>query len=92
MSAYNASKFAVRHLTKALRQELDLQCCGVSASCVHPGGIKTKIAKSARMNASLSSVTGQDAERRRQLFHDQLLRTTPETAAQVIFWRTTGAS
>lgn len=84
MSAYNASKFAVRGFTESLRQELDMADCGVSASCVHPGGIRTNIAKTARMNASLSSVTGQDADRARQQFNDQLLRTTPEQAAQVI--------
>jgi short-subunit dehydrogenase len=84
MSAYNASKFAVRGFTESLRQELDMADCGVSASCVHPGGIKTNIAKTARMNASLSSVTGQDADKAREQFNDQLLRTTPEKAAQVI--------
>ncbi|WP_405118157.1 SDR family NAD(P)-dependent oxidoreductase [Pseudomonas leptonychotis] len=84
MSAYNASKFAVRGFTESLRQELDMANCGVSASCVHPGGIKTNIAKTARMNASLSSVTGQDADKAREQFNDQLLRTTPEKAAQVI--------
>jgi NAD(P)-dependent dehydrogenase (short-subunit alcohol dehydrogenase family) len=84
MSAYNASKFAVRGFTESLRQELDMAYCGVSASCVHPGGIKTNIAKTARMNASLSSVTGQDADKAREQFNDQLLRTTPEKAAQVI--------
>jgi len=84
MSAYNASKFAVRGFTESLRQELDMQGCGVSASCVHPGGIKTNIAKTARMNESLASITGQDADKARQQFHDQLLRTTPEQAARVI--------
>jgi len=84
MSAYNASKFAVRGFTESLRQELDMADCGVSASCVHPGGIRTNIAKTARMHASLSSVTGQDADQARQQFNDQLLRTTPEQAAQVI--------
>ena len=84
MSAYNASKFAVRGFTESLRQELDMADCGVSASCVHPGGIRTNIAKTARMNASLSKVTGQDADQARQQFNDQLLRTTPEQAAQVI--------
>lgn len=84
MSAYNASKFAVRGFTESLRQELDMADCGVSASCVHPGGIRTNIAMTARMNASLSSVTGQEADKARQRFHDQLLRTTPEKAAQVI--------
>ena len=47
MSAYNASKFAVRGFTESLRQELDMAACGVSASCVHPGGIRTNIAKTA---------------------------------------------
>jgi NAD(P)-dependent dehydrogenase (short-subunit alcohol dehydrogenase family) len=84
MSAYNATKFAVRGFTESLRQELDMAACGVSASCVHPGGIKTNIAKTARMNDSLSKVTGQDAEQARTQFNDQLLRTTPEKAAQVI--------
>lgn len=52
-SAYNASKFAVRGFTESLRQELDIQRCGVSATCIHPGGIKTNIANSARGNDSL---------------------------------------
>lgn len=84
MSAYNASKFAVRGFTESLRQELDLAACGVSASCVHPGGIKTNIALTARMNDSLAKVTGQDAEQARQQFNDKLLRTSPEQAAKVI--------
>ena len=49
---------------------------GVSASCVHPGGIKTNIAKTARMNESMAKVTGQAADKARQQFNDQLLRTT----------------
>ena len=84
MSGYNASKFAVRGFTESLRQELDMARCGVSASCVHPGGIRTNIAKTARMNDSLAKVTGQDVEQARQQFNDQLLRTTPEQAAKVI--------
>jgi NAD(P)-dependent dehydrogenase (short-subunit alcohol dehydrogenase family) len=46
---YNASKFAVRGFTEALRQELDIARCGVSATCVHPGGIRTNIARHARL-------------------------------------------
>ena len=45
-SAYNSAKFAVRGFTESLRQELDMMSCGVSASSVHPGGIKTGIALS----------------------------------------------
>ncbi len=58
--------------------------CGVSASCVHPGGIRTNIAHGARMNDSLATVTGQSADRSRQQFNDLLLRTSPEKAAAVI--------
>jgi len=84
MSAYNATKFAVRGFTESLRQELDLENCGVSASCVHPGGIKTGIAANARMNQSIASVTGQDADQARRDFNDKVLRTTAEKAAEVI--------
>lgn len=84
MGAYNASKFAVRGFTESLRQELDMANYGVSASCVHPGGIKTNIANNARMNTSMDSLTGKGAEAAKQQFNDQLLKTTPEKAAQVI--------
>jgi NAD(P)-dependent dehydrogenase (short-subunit alcohol dehydrogenase family) len=55
-SAYNASKFAVRGFTESLRQELDIQRSGVSATCIHPGGIRTNIANSARGNDSISEL------------------------------------
>ena len=58
-SAYNASKFAVRGFTEALRQEV--QCTQVNVSCVHPGGIKTNIARSARFYRDMSG--NQDAAR-----------------------------
>jgi len=45
-SAYNASKFAVRGFTEALRQELSDSHIGVS--CVCPGGVKTNIVKRSR--------------------------------------------
>ena len=84
MSGYNASKYAVRGFTESLRQELDIANCGVSASCVHPGGIRTNIAHSARMNDSMVEVTGQGADQSRRQFNDLLLRTSPEKAAAVI--------
>jgi NAD(P)-dependent dehydrogenase (short-subunit alcohol dehydrogenase family) len=52
-SAYNSAKFAVRGFTESLRQELDMINCGVSASSVHPGGIKTNIARSSRIDESV---------------------------------------
>ncbi len=45
-SAYNASKFAVRGFTYAMRQEHIETNIGVS--CVQPGGVKTNIVKSSR--------------------------------------------
>ena len=47
-SAYNAAKFAVRGFTDSLRIELEAERCGVSATTVHPGGIRTNIARNAR--------------------------------------------
>ena len=39
-----------------MRQELDIQRSGVSATCIHPGGIRTNIANSARGNDSISEL------------------------------------
>ena len=76
-SAYNAAKFAVRGFTEALRQEMSLENLPVQVSCVHPGGIRTNIANSARMGKS------ENAEAQRKGF-DKLAVTTPEKAAQTI--------
>jgi NAD(P)-dependent dehydrogenase (short-subunit alcohol dehydrogenase family) len=83
MSGYNASKYAVRGLTESLRQELDLGGSVVSATCVHPGGIKTNVAKSARTDPSVTTLTGQTEEQAQKEF-ERLFITTPEKAAQVI--------
>ncbi|MDI9243657.1 SDR family oxidoreductase [Marinobacter sp. CHS3-4] len=76
-SAYNAAKFAVRGFTEALRQEMKLEEQPVAVSCVHPGGIRTNIANSARTGAS------DNAAALRAGF-DKLAMTTPEKAATTI--------
>ncbi len=81
-SAYNASKFAVRGYTEALRQELDLEKGPVSATSVHPGGIKTNINKSARIDDSIKSIVRDTADAQEQF--EKLLRTTSEDAAKQI--------
>jgi len=81
-SAYNASKFAVRGFTESLRQELDLEQCGVSATCVHPGGIKTNIAHTAEMASDLS-VLGIDAKKSKATA-DKVMRIPAVKAAQII--------
>jgi len=81
-SAYNAAKFAVRGFTEALRIELDIEKAGVSCTTIHPGGIKTNIAKNARMSASLDDL-GMDPEEASREFEKAFI-TTPEKAALVI--------
>src|SRR5258707_2183698 len=50
--AYSASKFAVRGFTECLRHEL--AGSAVCVSCVHPGGIRTQIARRPRIRAGRS--------------------------------------
>lgn len=83
-SAYNASKFAVRGYTEALRMELELEGAPVGVTCVHPGGIATRIALSQRVDDGVPAMVGEDADsfRRRS---DRLIQTTsPEVAARRI--------
>ena len=81
---YNSSKFAVRGFTEALRQELDMANCGVSATCVHPGGIRTNIARTAKMDESMERATGGQSEAARSRFDKMLNVTTAESAARQI--------
>ncbi|MCA9655561.1 MAG: SDR family NAD(P)-dependent oxidoreductase [Myxococcales bacterium] len=79
---YNATKFAVRGFTEALRQELELSGAPVSATSVHPGGIKTNIARAARYDRSVADLVGDvDASRKR---FEKLFITEAETAAKTI--------
>jgi butyryl-CoA dehydrogenase len=80
--AYNSSKFAVRGFTDALRMELDITDCGVSCTTVHPGGIRTNIARRARVNDSVADL-GASRDDVGDVF-DRLARTTPDKAARKI--------
>ena len=82
-STYNASKFAVRGFTEALRIELDLMKAPVSASSVHPGGIKTNIARAARMNKSVLDLGVKDLENSHRQIEEQF-RVTADRAAEII--------
>lgn len=80
--AYNATKFAVRGFTEALRIELDMAASGVSATSVHPGGIKTNIARAARYG-DMDGISGKPEAESKARF-EQLFITTPESAARTI--------
>jgi NADP-dependent 3-hydroxy acid dehydrogenase YdfG len=79
-SAYCASKFAVRGFTDSLRQEL--RGTGVRAVTVHPGGVKTNIARNARYHAHPldPDLSHEEASQR----FDAMAMTTPERAAKII--------
>jgi NAD(P)-dependent dehydrogenase (short-subunit alcohol dehydrogenase family) len=76
-SAYNATKFAVRGFTEALRQEMLLEKRRVGVSCVHPGGIRTNIARDARAPENSTS-------QQRANDFSRIARSTPEQAAKTI--------
>ena len=80
-SAYNAAKFAVRGYTECLREELAIEGSPISCTCVHPGGIKTNIAKNARLADSRMGIN--DSDKFDKNFQ-QLAQTTPKQAARVI--------
>jgi short-subunit dehydrogenase len=77
-AAYSASKFAVRGFSEAVRHELAEN--GVGVTVVHPGGIKTRIAESARTG---SGVSVEEYEQGRKQF-TKLLTMPPEKAAAMI--------
>jgi NADP-dependent 3-hydroxy acid dehydrogenase YdfG len=77
-SAYNATKYAVRGLTEALREEMLVAGHRVGVTAVHPGGIKTAIARNARYSAQ------EDGEASARLFDKKLAKMTPERAAEII--------
>lgn len=83
MSGYNATKFAVRGFTEALRQELDLMQCGVSATCVHPGGIRTGIAQSSRIASNMVGFMLETEQQGKDDF-EKFFITTADEAARVI--------
>ena len=78
---YNSSKFAVRGFTEALRQELDLEKCGVSATCVHPGGIATNIAMAGKIDPAMEKVTGVSVEQQKRRANKLINVTTAHSAA-----------
>jgi NAD(P)-dependent dehydrogenase (short-subunit alcohol dehydrogenase family) len=77
-TAYNSAKFAVRGFTESLRQEMLIAKHPVKVTCVHPGGIKTAIARNA------TAGPGEDLDTFAQFFDKKLARTSPEDAAATI--------
>ncbi len=84
-SAYNASKFAVRGLTEALYLELGATDPQIAVMRVHPGGIKTNVARNAERvgmmpRTEANADTGVDFAAE----FEKAARTTPDAAAETI--------
>jgi NAD(P)-dependent dehydrogenase (short-subunit alcohol dehydrogenase family) len=77
-TAYNATKYAVRGFTEALREEMLINGHNVTVTCIHPGGIKTGIARNGR------KTRGQDASAIDRLFDEKLARMPADKAARII--------
>ncbi len=80
-SAYNASKYAVRGLTEALYLELGLTDPHIAVTRVHPGGIKTNVARNAKQ---IAGMPGQAMALDSGDAFEKAARTTAEQAAEVI--------
>jgi NAD(P)-dependent dehydrogenase (short-subunit alcohol dehydrogenase family) len=77
-SMYNASKYAVRGFTEALREEMLVAGHPVGVTAVHPGGIKTAIARNGRYSDR------EAAAETAALFDEKLAKMPPERAAEII--------
>jgi len=78
-TAYVASKFAVRGFSESLRHELE--GTGIEITVIHPGGIRTGIATSARIAAAADQ---EAAKASRRAFAEAFLTFPPEQAAAAI--------
>jgi NADP-dependent 3-hydroxy acid dehydrogenase YdfG len=76
--AYNSAKFAVRGFTEALRMEMKLAGHPVKVTSVHPGGVKTAIARKSE------AVEGVDVASLAELFDTKLTHTSSAKAAETI--------
>ncbi|MBV9639185.1 MAG: SDR family NAD(P)-dependent oxidoreductase [Mycobacteriaceae bacterium] len=77
-AAYCAAKFAVRGFTESLRQEMMLAGHPVKVTTVHPGGIRTAIAR------NMTTVQGVDRDGLAESFDKKLASTSPQKAARII--------
>jgi NAD(P)-dependent dehydrogenase (short-subunit alcohol dehydrogenase family) len=77
-SLYNATKYANRGFSESLREELLVAGHPVGVTVVHPGGIKTAIARRGRVSWR------EDKDSFVSMFDERLARTSPERAAEVV--------
>lgn len=79
-TAYCASKFAVRAFSESLRRELEAEGAKIGVTVVHPGGVATSIAKSARPPRGANDI---DLDAQKERF-EKFLRMPPVKAGEII--------
>ncbi len=85
LSAYVASKFAVRGFTETIRAEMLVAGHAVQVVVVHPGGVHTNIANAAIPgDVVLTEEQRARAEKRLKIYNEKLLTMPPDEAARVI--------
>jgi NAD(P)-dependent dehydrogenase (short-subunit alcohol dehydrogenase family)/pimeloyl-ACP methyl ester carboxylesterase len=85
LSPYVTSKFAVRGFTETLRSEMAQAGLPVQVSVVHPGGVRTNIAKAALAEArEQGAEITPEQEARRRFYDEKLLRMPAEQAARIV--------
>ncbi|MDF2233722.1 SDR family NAD(P)-dependent oxidoreductase [Albimonas sp. CAU 1670] len=85
LSAYCASKFAVRGFTEAIRVEMLMAKAPVQVVVVHPGGVATNIARAGLADLQEAPAAERArAEASVKVYEEKLLKMPPETAARVI--------
>ena len=77
-AAYCAAKFAISGFSESLRHEL--AATNISLTVVHPGGIRTAIADSARLSQGIDPAEARAATAE----FNKFLKTSPEDAAEAI--------
>lgn len=85
LSAYCASKFAVRGFTESVGLDLKGEGHPVKTTVVHPGGVKTAIANSSLEWSTRTGLPVSAEHRARTRFYNEkLLRMDPSRAARII--------
>ena len=79
-SAYSTSKFGLRGFSESLRSELEAEGRPVGVTSVHPGGIRTGIARNARIPEGVDRQEGEEGVRD----FDKVLRYPADRAAEEI--------
>ncbi|MGY1726447.1 SDR family NAD(P)-dependent oxidoreductase [Geodermatophilus sp. SYSU D01062] len=85
LSAYCASKFAVRGFTEVVRTEMIAGGHPVQVTVVHPGGVKTNIASATVAEAQAQGLELSPAElTRNRVYNEKLLTMPAEQAARIV--------